>query len=502
MSTMKRDHCDNPSCDYRRALCVSAARFHAIVDKSADGVIVVQTDGVIRFVNPAAETLLGRPARTLIGEHFGVPVVPGEVTEVDLVCSDGAQRVAEMRVVETHWQDQPAFLATLRDITQRKHREVEIREAVRRRDQFLAMLSHELRNPLAAISNAAAVLHQQQGEALESARARSIIRRECSQMARLLDDLLDVCRISRGKTELRKEPLDLNRIAQEAGQIIKPMIENNQIDFQIDLSAEPLYVDADPVRLQQVFVNLLNNAIKYTQPGGAVWLSTSRAEGETLVRVADTGMGIPREWLEHIFDPFVQGNVSLDRSDAGLGIGLSLVRSLVELHGGSVKAISAGRGKGSEFVVRLPACEAPQPRRCKRKRATAVREMHILVVEDNANAREMLKALLELDGHEVATAPDGGKGLEMLEFQPPELALIDIGLPVLDGYELAKQVRANPKCDDVFLVALTGYGQPGDRKRALDAGFDAHLVKPLNPGELNRLVAEYQQAQAKQPTSS
>ncbi|MFZ5830605.1 MAG: ATP-binding protein [Planctomycetota bacterium] len=482
---------ESPS-DLRRALDVAEARFRAIVERSADGVIVVGTDGVIQFVNPAAETLLGFSSAELLGEVFGIPIVPGQVTEIDVLHRGSATRVAEMRVVESEWQDRRAYLATLRDVTERKRREGECQEAVRRRDQFLAMLSHELRNPLAAIVNAAGVLHRTDTSDPAWSQAKGVIERESRQMTRLLDDLLDVCRISRGKSVLRKEILDLTKLVAEAAQITAPLMDERRIAFHITLPDRPLWIDADPVRMQQVIANLLTNAAKYTEPGGEVWLSLRREGSRARIVVRDTGVGIAPDILPKIFDPFFQGNASLSRSGEGLGIGLSLVQSLVESHGGTVEVNSDGPGKGSSFTVCLLLSDAeplPPEEPTAQPQTLVAGDLRILIVEDNENAREMLKSLLELDGYDVETADGGYRGLELIEFQKPDVALVDIGLPELDGYQVARRVRANPANEDVFLVALTGYGQPSDRRRAIESGFDAHLVKPLDPERLARLLA-------------
>ncbi len=489
----------NSHAELIRALRASESRFRAIVEKSGDGIMVVGVDGRIRFLNPAAERLLNSRHGELIGEHFGIPTDPGEFTEIELLSRGERRRVAEMRVVKTEWQDEPAYLAALIDVTEHKRREEEAREAVRCRDRFLATLSHELRNPLAAISSAAYVLRKQTDVDSRSARAQSVIERESRHMARLLDDLLDVCRVSQGKVELRREDLELGQAAVDAAQIVAPRLEQAKLKFDCELPNRTLFVSADPVRLQQVIVNLLNNAAKYTPAGGRVLLKIGQEDGQAVIRVGDTGAGIPVDKLEAIFDPFVQVPISHDNANPGLGVGLSLVRSFVELHGGTVKAFSDGVNRGSEFVVRLPMIAPPESIENDKmpKPVEKTGELRILLVEDNAGAREMLKALLELDGHEAETASDGRRGVEMIEFQKPDVALIDIGLPGFDGYQVARRIRANPANAGTYLIALTGYGQPEDRRNALESGFDEHLVKPLNPDDLNRILAGLKNRTAK-----
>lgn len=481
-----------------QTLAASESRFHAIVNRSADGVVVVTTEGVIRFVNPAAEWLLGRTAEQLLGEVFGVPIVPGEVTEIELLPHRGQPRSVEMRVVQTQWLGEAAHLATLRDVTERKRREDEAREGVRRRDEFLATLSHELRNPLAAIVHSAQVLQQAADDPASVGRVAEVICREGDLMTRLLDDLLDVTRISRGKCMLQRERIDLRDVARAAAIAVEPAMQNRRIRFEVQVSDEPIPVHADPVRLQQVLMNLLTNAVRYGRPGGETRLGATRNATHAIVRVIDDGVGIAAERLASIFEPFQQGEVPLDRCGVGLGIGLTLVRSLVGMHEGEVTANSEGLGRGSEFTVRLPlaveVAAAPSLAVHPGGSSTAPSppsELRMLVVEDNGAAREMLHALLELEGHHVATAAHAKAALELLEFQPFDVALIDIGLPDVDGFELARMIRARRSFDPILLAALTGYGQPEDRRRALEAGFDVHLVKPLDFGKFAEILNEH-----------
>lgn len=373
------------------------------------------------------------------------------------------------------------------DISRHKQVEQEQREAVRRRDQFLAMLSHELRNPLGAILNAICVMERENAGAAMSESCH-VVSRQGQQMARLLDDLLDVSRITQNKIDIRKQVLDLRTTVEDAVQSVQPMIEQRQQVLSVQVTDRPLFVEGDPSRLQQIQVNLLNNAAKYTPPGEQVWLTLENDQGQAVIRVRDNGVGIEPQMLEGVFDLFVQGHDSLDRSCGGMGVGLTLVRSIVELHGGQVRAYSAGPGSGSEFVVRLPLTSAPPPVATNSQPSTPPRKLTVLIVEDNRDSREMLRAMLELDGHQVLTAADGREGLSVLEQQLPDLAIIDIGLPLLNGYDLARQARANDRLDSVLIVALTGYGQRVDQEQALRAGFDEHLTKPLQPADLARIL--------------
>jgi signal transduction histidine kinase/CheY-like chemotaxis protein len=368
----------------------------------------------------------------------------------------------------------------------------DIQEADRRKTEFLAMLAHELRNPLAPIRNAVQLLRYQGGNDPQLEWARDIIDRQVQQMARLVDDLLDVSRITRGKINLQMEPIDAAAVVSRAVETSRPLIDARHHELTVSVLPEPLMVQADSTRLAQVLSNLLNNAAKYTEDGGHVWLTVAREGDEAVFRVRDSGMGIPPELLSSVFDLFIQADRSLDRSQGGLGIGLTLVRRLVELHGGTVKAFSAGPGKGSEFVVRLPVLKnVPAPERSVKSVSPPQkngRSRRILVVDDNVDATESLALLLRLTGHEVSIAHDGQAALQLATTFRPSVVLLDLGLPGMSGYEVAQQMRRLPALTDTVLVALTGYGQDEDRQRSRAAGFDHHLVKPIDPESLPRLL--------------
>jgi signal transduction histidine kinase/ActR/RegA family two-component response regulator len=473
----------------QRALDVCEAAFDDIVDKSADGVVVVNPVGTICFANAAAQSMLGRSLDELWGEPFGVPVKPGEIVEINLPSPEPGPHVAEIRVVATHWQGEPALLATLRDVTQRK-------QALHRRDEFLAVLSHELRNPLAAISNAASVLGRDDLDEDTFANARTVIERQCGQMTRLLSDLLDVSRATRGKIELRKECLDLVDVIIEAGDAVRRDLDTSGQTLSIVSTNDSIPVDGDAVRLQQVLVNLLSNASKFSDAGTTIKLSAGIEDDEAVIRVRDQGIGMSAEMLDAVFQPFMQLDSSHDRAAEGLGLGLAIVDGLVRLHGGTVQASSEGRGKGSEFCVRLPLSKsrpdiAPPP--------TVVADgepLRVVIVEDNVDVRSMLKTLLEHVGHQVEIAVDGLSGAELIERLRPDVALVDIGLPKMNGYQLARRIRDNDAHRDVYLAALTGYGQPADQERALSSGFDAHVAKPVSLDQLRKLLGSRRHSRA------
>ncbi|WP_375769686.1 response regulator [Archangium gephyra] len=394
------------------------------------------------------------------------------------------------------------LIATVRSLLRMRRAEQDLRrraehltEADRRKDLFLAMLAHELRNPLAAITTAVGILERRATVDAKDGRMVSIIQRQTNHLARLVDDLLDVSRLTRGKVELRQARVDLRGVLEQVLTVFRPQAESKQLKLESSLPPVPLWMEADTTRLVQVFTNLLDNAQKYTNEGGTITVTAERLLSEdgsasARVRVKDTGIGIRAEVLPSVFELFSQADESLERTRGGLGIGLTLVHNLVEMHGGRVEAHSEGPGRGSEFVVWLPlvaqVADAEQevvlPELVKRRR-------HILLVEDNADARQALQELLETWGHRVEVAADGLRGLELAVQGAPEVALVDIGLPGLDGYRVAEELRAKIG-RGIRLVALTGYDGTEAHSRAREAGFDLHLVKPVKPDDLSRLLSE------------
>jgi signal transduction histidine kinase/CheY-like chemotaxis protein len=368
-----------------------------------------------------------------------------------------------------------------------------LRDADRRKDEFLAMLAHELRNPLAPVRHALEVFRMRMWQDDVIQRAIASADRQVAHMTRLVDDLLDVSRITRGKVEIKPIPVSLTDLVEGAVQACEPIISQRHHQLTVALPAETLMLNVDPTRMTQVVANLLHNAAKYTPPGGRIQLNTERQGDELVLSVRDNGIGLRPDMLHRVFDLFVQVDPGSDRAQGGLGLGLTLVRSLVEMHGGTVSARSEGLSKGSEFTVRLPLPpEMPAalalPAMVKAAASARLQPLHILLVEDNPDIRETLRDLLELHGHKVEEASDGRSAVELVLSQRPQVALVDIGLPELDGYKVAELVRASAGGADTRLVALTGYGHPEDRKRALEAGFDAHLVKPVSSDDLSQVL--------------
>jgi signal transduction histidine kinase/ActR/RegA family two-component response regulator len=370
-----------------------------------------------------------------------------------------------------------------------KHRVAEdLQIEAQRKDEFLAMLAHELRNPLAPILNALELLSAPQTDDQTAAWATGLMKRQVYHVARLVDDLMDIARIMRGKIRLRLEPVEVNSAIHHAVEEAMPTLESLGQKFVLDVVEESTWVMADPNRLSQIIANLLTNAAKYTDRGGEISLSAARGEDEVVIAVRDSGIGIAPAMLARIFEPFTQVNESLDRSRGGLGIGLALVKNLVSMLGGAVEAHSAGLGQGSTFVVRLPIIEPRVQRDDEEWSPASVTVRRVLVVDDNQGAATTLaKLLTEFWGHRVAVAHDGLAALELAREFQPEVALLDLGLPGISGYALAQRLRELPEFETTLLVALTGYGQEEDRRRSMEAGFDEHFVKPASVVALERL---------------
>jgi CheY-like chemotaxis protein/nitrogen-specific signal transduction histidine kinase len=382
------------------------------------------------------------------------------------------------------------WVASVMDVTERRRAERALRDADRRKEEFIAILAHELRNPLAPIRNALSVLNA--GPDVDASRwARLVMGRQLEHMVRLIDDLLDVSRVSRGKLELRRQRMLLAPAIEQTLEITRPMVSEAGLHLDVSLPPAPVTLDADPTRLAQIIGNLLSNACKFTPRGGRIRLAAEHREGSIVLRVADDGIGIAPERIGDIFELFSQGGPTPTNSQSGLGIGLTMAKQLVELHGGTLEARSDGLGKGSEFTVRLPAASVARPAETAAARAepAAVRR-RILVVDDNRDAADSLALLLRLAGNESHLAYGGEEAIRAAEEHRPEVILLDIGLPEMNGYEVCRRLRRNHVGGDAFIVALTGMGQDKDRRMALEAGFDAYIVKPVAHETLMTLLAE------------
>ena len=391
------------------------------------------------------------------------------------------------------------------DIHEQREMQEALRQADRRKDEFLATLAHELRNPLAPIRNALHIMRLRANDPPTVEQARLIMERQLGQMVRLVDDLLDVGRITRGKLDLRKERVELASIVKNAVDTTRPLIESAGHELSVSLPSQPIHLDADPVRLAQVLANLLNNAAKYMDRGGRIWLSAQRTERDVILSVRDAGIGIAASALPTIFDMFTQIEESLEKSRGGLGIGLTLAKQLIELHGGTIEARSEGPGKGAEFSVRLPivpVLTAVEDARELEPQADVPVSFRILVADDNIDAAESMGMMLRLMGNDVRIVRDGQQAVDEAAAFRPDLALLDIGMPRLNGYDVARLIRHQRWGKEIVLVALTGWGQDEDKRKAAEAGFDHHFTKPVSPGDIANLMAQLRAASAPQDKSA
>ena len=380
------------------------------------------------------------------------------------------------------------------DITEKKHAEEALKQADRRKDEFLATLAHELRNPLAPVRNAVELMRQADGDRHVMEEARLIMERQLGHMVRLIDDLLDISRVNNGKLQLHFERVELATAVHSAVEATRALIEASGHELTVNLPRESVDLNADATRLSQIISNLLNNAAKYTEKGGHIWLSAERNDGRVAISVRDTGIGLAPEHLSHIFEMFSQVSPALERSQGGLGIGLALVRGLTELHHGTIEAHSSGPGMGSEFIVRLPVLDvrpAASPAGAQPEEKPVAGSKHrILVVDDNVDSAQSLGLLLSRLGHEIQLAHDGLEAVQAAGVFHPQVVLLDIGLPKMNGYEAARRIRERPSEAKVTIIALTGWGQEKDKQLASEAGFDHHLTKPVEPAALNKLLSE------------
>jgi PAS domain S-box-containing protein len=465
-------------------------------------------DGTILWANQAEMDLLGYTREEFIGRniaqfHADAPAIEDMLCrltnkeklqgyEARLRCKDGA--ILDVLIDSSVLWEGNRFVHTrciMRDVTAQKRAEQELRESDRRKDDFIALLAHELRNPLAPVRNGLQVLRMAEKGASETAsRAWSMMDRQLTHMVRLIDDLLDVSRINRNKMELRRSRVSLAEVVSSAVETARPLIEAAGHELTVTLPGVPVILDADPVRLAQVFSNLLANSAKYTEEGGRIRVRAEQRDGSVVVSVQDTGIGIPAASLPHIFDMFSQVDRSIERATGGLGIGLALVKGLVEMHGGTVAAESAGPGQGSVFTVTLPILvqDAPVETPPEAMPLHAVKR-RVLVVDDSRDGAESMALMLQLLGDEVKTAYDGIEAVAQAEAFRPEVILMDVGMPRLNGLEATRQIRAQPWGKGMTIIALTGWGQEGDKERSREAGCDAHLVKPVSLPVLEALLA-------------
>lgn len=511
----------------QEALAVSESRYRRLFETSQDAILILDAlTGKIQDANPFIEQLLGYSQDELVGkelwqlgffrdktasqvaflelqehgylryEHLPLETKSGQQVEVEFISS--VYEVDRQQVIQCN----------IRDITDRARLERQTEEQAaelvdlhRRKDEFLAMLSHELRNPLSPILNATHILRLQKDENPLQQQARTVIERQVGQLSHLVNDLLEVSRVITGRIRLNLERLDISGVVEHAVESARPLIERRRHELFVMLPAEPLWLQGDAARLEQSVVNLLNNAAKYTDEGGQIWLSVEPEGAEVVLRVRDSGVGIAPELLPRIFDLFTQADRSLDRSQGGLGIGLSLVQRLVELHRGTVAAASTGLGQGSEFIVRLPALLSPTTQvnlpsiETAQPAASALR---VLVVDDNIDGANMMATMLQMFGHQTQEAYSGQSALDLAVEYQPDFVVLDIGLPEMDGFEVARRLRQLPQLKDVRLIAATGYGRDSDRQLSQEAGFDYHLVKPIEPEALQKLLTLTAQKRAEE----
>ena len=501
--------------------------FEVTLSSIGDAVITTDTEGKVTFLNPMAEMMTGwktaeasgqplekvfniinedtrKPARNPVDIVLRDGIVVGLANHTTLIGKDGTERSIEDSAapIRDAMGTISGAVMVFHDVTQRRRAEKALKEADRKKDHFLAILAHELRNPLVPIRNGLQILNLAGKDPIIAENARSIMDQALNQLVRLVDDLLDVSRIATGKLKLRKERVELAALVQSAVETTRPLIDEQGHHLSVRLPPTSILLNADPTRLAQVFSNLLNNAAKYSEQGGHITLAAEPVGDEVIVRVTDRGIGISADHLPRIFHLFAQVETASDRSQGGLGIGLSLVRGLVEMHGGTIEARSDGPGCGSELIVRLPQAkreplsesEAEEP---GRQKTPPTPQYRILVVDDNRLNAQSTAIALSLMGHDLATAWDGNEGIELARTFRPDVILMDIGLPEMNGHETARRIRQEPGGKNIVLIAVTGYGQEEDRRRSLEAGFDYHLVKPLNFAELKNKLFELRAAAGK-----
>ena len=496
----------------RKRAELARAWLAAIVESSDDAIAGKTLDGIVTSWNPAASRLFGYEPDEIVGKPI-TTIIPSELhaEEVGILArlrrgeridhyetvrlaKDGRRVDISLTISPIRGEDDTIIGASkiARDITERKRSESLLREADQRKDEFLATLAHELRNPLAPICAAAELFKHAKRLAPELRAATAILERQARQMTHLVDDLLDVSRITSGRIRLHREPVELQELLKTVIETYRHCAQTTRHRIALAASAESVYVSGDRIRLTQIISNIFHNAVKYTPPGGRIEIALRTEDQHAVVSVRDNGMGIPAEMLDHIFEPFAQLDRSYERPDAGLGIGLTLTKRLIDLHGGRIEARSAGRGKGTEFLIHLPAIAAvpakpATPRRADPELSVSCR---VLIADDNHDAAVSLSILLQSMGHDTRVVHDGIEALEEAELFRPDVVLLDIGMPRLDGYETARRMAHQPWAATSQIVAVTGWGQETDRQRAKDAGFHRHLVKPVDLDALREVMSQ------------
>jgi PAS domain S-box-containing protein len=505
------------------ALQASEQRFRTLAAHAPVGIFLTDRAGNCSFVNKCWCDMAGLSPEEARGQGWGRALHPDDrervLREWNAAVEGGQMFASEYRfrtpqgkvtwlngiAVGLHGEagQVSEYIGTLSDITERREAVEALKEADRRKDEFLALLAHELRNPLAPLRNGLEIMRMASSNENVVAKSRDMMDRQLSHMVRLIDDLLDISRISRNKMELRRSRVLLADVVSSAVEVARPSIEAAGHELTVSLPPEPIHLDADLTRLAQVFGNLLNNSAKYTERGGHVWLTAAREGGQVAVAVRDTGIGIPAYALPNIFDMFSQVDRSIERSTGGLGIGLALVKGLVEMHGGTVDAASPGQGQGSTFTVRLPVLmdrAEPSEAPAEANPDSPGAKRRILVVDDNQDSAISMAMMLQLLGDEVRTAQDGIEAVKLAEQFRPQVVLMDIGMPRLNGYEATRRIRERPWGSDMTIIALTGWGQEMDRAKSKEAGCDGHLVKPLNLPDLEKLLIELQDQRDEPPS--
>jgi signal transduction histidine kinase/CheY-like chemotaxis protein len=478
--------------------------YRTLVEQMQGGAAILTRSGDVLYCNQSLAKLVSTPLQDVIGGSVSRYFTGDARWLVDtllaagcgkrrtqLVSADGRTIDVLLSLTSTATDEVERRSLIVTDLTELADAQTARERAQQQshaKDEFMAMLAHELRNPLSAISAALEVLQAGGVKGGAPERARAIIARQTRNLSRLVDDLLEVARVITGKVTLAGAPLELADAVHRCIVQLEQRAEDRRIELDID--GGPHWIHGDPLRIEQILTNVLSNAIKYSSTGGVIRVQVAAASSETIISVSDDGLGIAPDLLPQIFEPFVQGERTLDRAQGGLGVGLTLVRRLVELHGGSVSAFSDGPGHGSTFTIRLPSIAPPHAEEPSPAAQPKPVPRRVLLIEDNRDARETFRMMLELAGHQVLEAEEGRKGLELLKTELPDIAVIDVGLPGLDGYQIASSFRKEPTSNQVMLVALTGYGTPEARERSRAAGFDHHLIKPIDPDVLRDLMVE------------